>query len=101
MRYRYTVTIDDFECECADVKGVVQVINERSRFAAVTKDMVNSVFSRPHRANKRLFKNAGTIAWPEYPGQISIERTRLPSKGEIAHTELAKVQAATAAMTAS
>ena len=94
MRYTYTVTIADFECECADVKGVVEAINNKAGFSAVTKDMVHTVLTRPHKANKRLL----TTETPTQPGQIRINRKQLPSKVALMLAELDKVNAATEAM---
>ena len=93
MRYTYTVTIADFECECADVKGVVEAINNKAGFSAVTKDMIHTVLTRPHKANKRLLTTETPL-----PGQIRINRKQLPSKGEVMRAELDKVNAATEAM---
>ena len=93
MRYTYTVTIADFECECADVKGVVEAINNKAGFSAVTKDMVHTVLTRPHKANKRLLTTETPL-----PGQIRINRKQLPSKDEVMRAELDKVNAATEAM---
>ena len=97
MRYVYTFTIDDFECDCYSVNQVVKVINERAKCAVVTADMINTIFTRPHKANKRLFATLG----PAHSGQIKIERRRLPSKGEQAQAEIDKVNAMVQAMTAS
>ena len=94
MRYIYTVTIADLECECADVKGVVEAINNKAGFSAVTKDMIHTVLTRPHKANKRLL----TTKTPTQPGQIRINRKQLPSKGEVMRAELDKVNAATEAI---
>lgn len=93
MRYRYTVTIDDFECECADVKTVVAVINDRSRCVVVTKDMINTLFTRPEKANKRLFRTVHD----DNLNRIFVDRRPLPSKGQLAQAELDKVNAAIAA----
>ena len=93
MRYTYTVTIADFECECADVKGVVEAINNKAGFSAVTKDMIHTVLTRPHKANKRLLTTETPL-----PGQIRINRKQLPSKDEVMRAELDKVNAATEAM---
>ena len=97
MRYVYTVTIDDYEADYTNVKKVVQAINQRAKCAVVTKDMINTIFTRPHKANKRLFATLG----PAHSGQIKIERRRLPSKGEQAQAEIDKVNAMVQAMTAS
>ena len=94
MRYTYTVTIADFECECADVKGVVEAINNKAGFSAVTKDMVHTVLTRPHKANKRLL----TTKTPTQPGQIRINRKQLPSKDAVMQAELVRVKAVTEAM---
>ena len=72
MRYTYNVTIADSSFECADVQEVVKTVNEKTGFPMVTEAMVYSLFTRPHRANKRLFTE----------GNIQIERTRLPTKAE-------------------
>ena len=93
MRYTYTVTIADFECECTGVKGVVEAINNKAGFSAVTKDMVHTVLTRPHKANKRLLTTETPL-----PGQIRINRKQLPSKDEVMRAELDKVNAATEAM---
>ena len=93
MRYIYTVTIADFECECADVKGVVEAINSKAGFSAVTKDMVHTVLTRPHKANKRLLTTDTPL-----PGQIRVNRKQLPSKVALMLAELDKVSAVTEAM---
>ena len=72
MRYTYNVTIADSSFECADVTAVVKAVNEKTGFPMMTEAMVYSLFTRPHRANKRLFA----------AGNIQIERTRLPTKAE-------------------
>jgi len=94
MRYIYTVTIADLECECADVKGVVEAINSRAGFSAVTKDMIHTVLTRPHKANKRLL----TTKTPTQPGQIRINRKQLPSRDAVMQAELVRVKAVTEAM---
>ncbi len=73
MRYTYNVTIADSSFECADVSGVVETVNAKAGFPAVTKAMIYSLFTRPHKANKRIFK-------PDY---IQIERNRVPTKAEL------------------
>ena len=73
MRYTYNVTIADSSFECADVSGVVEAVNAKAGFPAVTKAMIYSLFTRPHKANKRIFK-------PDY---IQIERNRVPTKAEL------------------
>jgi hypothetical protein len=93
MRYTYTVTIADFECECADVKGVVEAINNKAGFSAVTKDMVHTVLTRPHKANKRLLTTETPL-----PGQIRINRKQLPSRDEVMRAELVRVNAVTEAL---
>ena len=40
VKFRYTVTIDDFECDCYSVKKVVEAINERSRCAVVVASVI-------------------------------------------------------------
>ena len=72
MRYTYNVTIADSSVECADVNAVVKAVNTKTGFPVLTEAMVYSLFTRPHRANKRLFTE----------GNIQIERTRLPTKAE-------------------
>ena len=72
MRYTYNVTIADSSFECADVSGVVKTVNEKAGFPVVTNAMIYSLFTRPHRANKRLFA----------ADNIHIERTRRPTKAE-------------------
>ena len=72
MRYTYNVTIADSSFECADVNAVVKAVNEKAGFPVVTEAMIYSLFTRPHRSNKRLFTG----------GNIQIERTRLPTKAE-------------------
>ena len=72
MRYTYNVSIADASFECADVQEVVKTVNEKAGFPVLTETMVYSLFTRPHRANKRLF----TV------GNIQIGRTRLPTKAE-------------------
>ena len=93
MRYTYTVTIADFECECADVKGVVDAINRKAGCSAVTKDMVHTVLTRPHKANRRLLTTDTPL-----PGQIRVNRKQLPSKVALMLAELDKVSAVTEAM---
>ena len=70
MRYTYTVRIADSSFECADVNAVVKAVNDKAGFPMVTEAMVYSLFTRPHKANTRLFQ------------KIQIERTRLPTKAE-------------------
>ena len=93
MRYIYTVTIADLECECADVKGVVEAINSRAGFSAVTKDMIHTVLTRPHKANKRLLTTETPL-----PGQIRINRKQLPSRDAVMRAELVRVNAVTEAL---
>ena len=81
MRYTYKLTMGDFQCSCSDVKAVVARVNQRTGCSVLTADMVNTLFTRPHKANKRLFSH------------IQIERERLPTKGELARAELDKIQA--------
>lgn len=81
MRYAYTLTMGDFECCCSDVKAVVETVNQHAGCCVLTVDMVNTLFTRPHKANRRLFS------------QILIERKRLPTKGELARAELDRIQA--------
>ena len=73
MRYTYNVTIADSSFECADVNAVVKAVNEKTGFPMVTEAMIYSLFTRPHKANKRIFK-------PDY---IQIERNRVPTKAEL------------------
>ena len=72
MRYTYHLTMNGFKCQCADVDGVVKTVNGKAGFPVVTNAMIYSLFTRPHKANKRIFK-------PDY---IHIERQRLPTKAE-------------------
>ena len=72
MRFTYYLTIGDTKFKCADVDGVVKAVNEKAGFPVVTDAMIYSLFTRPHRANKRIFK-------PDY---INIQRQRLPTKAE-------------------
>ena len=72
MRFTYYLTMGDFKCECADVDGVVKTVNGKAGFPVVTDAMIYSLFTRPHRANKRICK-------PDY---IKIQRQRLPTKAE-------------------
>ena len=92
-KYCYTITIDNFECDCYSVKKVVEVINERSKCRVVTTDMINTLLTRPEKANKRLFRTVHDE--PCNNDKISVDRRALPSKGEIAQTELNKINTMT------
>ena len=81
MRYTYNVACGNVKFECADVQEVVKRVNEHTGFPVLTEAMVFSQLTRPHRANKRLFS----------PGKIQIERTRLPTKAELAAMAQAQV----------
>ena len=72
MRYSYTLKMDDLECQCENVEAVAEAINGRAGCAVATVHTVNSLFSRPHKANKRLFG----------PGKIEVERERHLTKAE-------------------
>lgn len=89
MRYQYTVTVDDFECDCGSVNKVVEVINKRSGCKVVTADMINTLLTRPEKANKRLFRTVNDDPY----NKICVERRRIPSKGEVAQAELDKINA--------
>ena len=95
MRYQYTVTVDDFECDCGSVNKVVEVINKRSGCKVVTADMINTLLTRPEKANKRLFHTVND----DNSGNILVDRRPLPSKGETAQAELDKVNAMVQQMT--
>ena len=73
MRCTYNVSVADANFECADVQEVVKAVNEPTGFPVLTKAMVFSLLTRPHKANKRLFA----------AGNIHIERTRLPTMAEL------------------
>jgi phenylalanyl-tRNA synthetase beta subunit len=89
VNYRYTVTIDDYECDCYSVKEVVEAINERSRCAVVTTDMINTLFTRPEKANKRLFRTVHD----DNLNKIFVDRRPLPTKAQLAQAELDKINA--------
>ena len=95
VKYRYTVTIDDFECDCYSVKKVVEVINKRSKCRVVTTDMINTLLTRPEKANKRLFRTVHD----DNLNRIFVDRRPLPSKGETVQAELDKVNAMVEQMT--
>ena len=92
-RYNYTVTTTLHgicsKHTCKDVKSVVHTINSQVGYNIVTRDMVYAHFTRPNVANKRLFDSTGSN------GKISIERERILTKGEVAHVELAMIDALT------
>eukprot|EP01043_Picozoa_sp_COSAG02_P099615 COSAG02_NODE_35722_length_464_cov_1.093151_1_plen_93_part_00 len=83
-RYTYKVITylhnNQLETECNDVKEVVKAINNHIGCQVVTRDMIYAYFTRPERVNKRVFND-----------KIVIERTRKPTKGELAHAELAMI----------
>ena len=89
VKYNYIVTINDFECDCYSVQKVVDAINDHFKCAVVTKDMINTLFTRPEKANKRLFRTFHD----DNSGNILLDRRPLPSKGEAAQAELDKVNA--------
>ena len=88
MRYTYNVTIADSSFECADVSGVVETVNAKAGFPAVTKAMIYSLFTRPHKANKRLFG----------PGKIDVGRERHLTKAERERAKVARIRAENAAL---
>lgn len=95
VKYLYTVTIDDYECDCNSVKAVVKQINTHSGCNVVTVDMVNTLLTRPEKANKRLFCKIKDDPY----NKISVERRRLPTKGELAQAQMNKINAMVEQMT--
>ena len=83
MRYTYTLKINDLECQCENVTAVAEAINARAGCAVVTVHTVNALFSRPHKANKRLFG----------PGKIEVERERHLTKAEQEQAKIARIKA--------
>ena len=67
----------------------MELINERACCPAVTVDMVNTLMTRPEKANKRIFRTAQD----DNPNKIYIERKQLPSKGQKAQAEIDKINA--------
>ena len=88
MRYTYTLKMSDLECQCENAKAVAEAINGRAGCAVATVHTVTSLFSRPHKANKRLFG----------PGKIEVERKRHLTKTEREQAKVAKVRAENAAL---
>ena len=88
MRYSYTLKMDDLECQCENVEAVAEAINARAGCAVVTVHTVNALFSRPHKANKRLFG----------PGKIEVGRERHLTKAERERAKVARVRAENAAL---
>ena len=83
MRYTYTLKMSDLECQCENAKAVAEAINGRAGCAVATVHTVTSLFSRPHKANKRLFG----------PGKIEVERERHLTKAEQEQAKIARVKA--------
>ena len=83
MRYPYTLKMGDLECQCENAKAVAEAINGRAGCAVATVHTVTSLFSRPHKANKRLFG----------PGKIEVERERHLTKAEQEQAKIARVKA--------
>ena len=89
VKYCYSVTIDGCKCECNSAKAVVELINKRAHCPAVTVDMINTLMTRPAKANKRLFRTTPD----ENMSKIYVERKQLPTKGQKAQAEINKVNA--------
>ena len=83
MRYTYTLKMDNLECQCENAKAVAEAINGRAGCAVATVHTVTSLFSRPHKANKRLFG----------PGKIEVERERHLTKAEQEQAKIARIKA--------
>ncbi len=83
MRYTYTLKMDNLECQCENAKAVAEAINGRAGCAVATVHTVKSLFSRPHKANKRLFG----------PGKIEVERERHLTKAEQEQAKIARIKA--------
>ena len=62
---------------------VAEAINGRAGCAVATVHTVTSLFSRPHKANKRLFG----------PGKIEVERERHLTKAEQEQAKIARIKA--------
>ena len=90
MRYTYTLKMDNLECQCENAKAVAEAINGRAGCAVATVHTVTSLFSRPHKANKRLFG----------PGKIEVGRERHLTKAEREWAKVARVRAENAALRA-
>ena len=93
VRYAYTITVGDTEVmtdESASAKDVATTINQHTGVHVMTLDMVNNYFTRPHKANKRLFKLYEGL------GHMTLHRRRLPSKDELVKAEVDKVLATVA-----
>lgn len=85
-RYCYTVLANDtilLDDQPSTIKDVATAINKHFGIELMTVDMVNTHFTRPHKANKRMANLK----------LMSLERRRLPTKGELAQAELNKVLA--------
>ena len=83
MRYTYTLKMGDLECQCENAKAVAEAINGRAGCAVASVHTVTSLFSRPHKANKRLFG----------PGKIEVERERHLTKAEQEQAKIARIKA--------
>ena len=83
MRYTYTLKMGDLECQCENAKAVAEAINGRAGCAVATVHTVTSLFSRPHKANKRLFG----------PGKIEVGRERHLTKAEQEQAKIARIKA--------
>ena len=70
MRYTYTVVMHGVEERFTNVDKVVDAINAKLGIALLTRDMVYTLFTRPHKMNKRLFDG----------GTFQITRQKLPKK---------------------
>ena len=88
MRYTYTLKMDNLECQCENAKAVAEAINGRAGCAVATMHTVTSLFSRPHKANKRLFG----------PGKIEVDRVRHLTKAERERAKVARIRAENAAL---
>ena len=83
MRYTYTLKMGDLECQCENAKAVAEAIHGRAGCAVASVHTVTSLFSRPHKANKRLFG----------PGKIEVERERHLTKAEQEQAKIARIKA--------
>ena len=57
MRYTYTLKMQNAERTYSGVQELVSFVNEQAGCDILTTHMVYNLFSRPHKANKRVFSS--------------------------------------------